>query len=108
MPNKVFPIGHPDSNGPDSHMLPTRTGADLVRRYHDHMSKHDLELFRSVSFHAEAIKRLLAQDGAAGVRFSLGINDEGSVTLVGFAVDKNGNVVGPEVIDNAHPCPPWC
>lgn len=89
-------------------MLRARDGADLVRRYHSHPAKHELVMFRSISFHGKALKRLLAQDGAEGVRFSLGVNDSGDTTLVGFAVNGAGGVVGNEAMDNGHPCPPWC
>ena len=107
MVNRVFPFGHPESSDPTSHFLPTRDAAKMVRDLREHPAPHTLLPFHHISFHGLAVQALLNQPGAEGIQWSLAAHD-GRLTLVGFAVDKEGNIVGTDALQNGHPCPPLC
>ncbi|HJV90990.1 MAG TPA: hypothetical protein VJ623_11850 [Holophagaceae bacterium] len=61
----------------------------------------------AIAFNAEALRILLNQPGASGVRFYFALNAGGKPTLVGFAYDANGAEL-PLAIENGIPCPPYC
>lgn len=107
MTNQILPIGHPDSKGHESHFITAREGAEMVRAYEEHPDPHSLPKFRHVTFHGEAVKALLAQDGAVAVRSSLAVHN-GHLTLVQFAVDAEGFITGNLAIQNGQGCPPFC
>jgi hypothetical protein len=79
----------------------------MVRDYINHHAPHTLLPFRHISFHNLAVQAVMNQEGAEAIRWSIGTHD-GRLTLVGFAVDATGNVVGPMALQNGHPCPPFC
>lgn len=79
----------------------------MVRALLEHPDPKTLKPFKHISFHKKALLALLEQEGAEGIRWSLGANGD-ALTLVGFAVNADGDVIGPMVVDNGHPCPPLC
>lgn len=107
MPNRIFPIGHPDSSDPTSHFLTLREGAEMVRDLHEHAAPHTLKPFKHIRFHKLALQAVMNQEGAEGMQWSLAVKGD-ALTLVGFAVNANGDIIGPMVVDNGHPCPPLC
>lgn len=104
--NRIFPLGHAECSGHESHIYPARDG---VRMVHAHI-QGDRKAWRSMAFHGEAITQLLSQKGAAGIRCHHAVHD-GEATLVITAVDANGkDLVGTDhiVVQNGESCPPFC
>ena len=61
---------------------------------------------QAFAFNAAALKALMNQSGAAGIRFYYALN-AGRPTLVAFAYDSNGKELSL-ALENAIPCPPFC
>lgn len=103
--NRVFPVDHPEANGPDSHIIKASEG--LAMKAVQDLNGPD---WKSVAFRAEAIFDLLKQPGAVGIRLHAAHNGHHS-TLVGFAVDANGKDIVTDTsiaIENGEQCPPFC
>ena len=59
----------------------------------------------------ETINAMLNQQGAVGIRFYPGYDEEGKLHLMMYSTDKNGNDILTEPIQVsqiATPCPPFC
>lgn len=59
-------------------------------------------------FSRDAIDRVLAQPGCAGLRFYHGRHEDGSPALVVVGVNAAGADMTAMTIDNHQPCPPYC
>lgn len=104
--NRVFPISHPEASPADAHIFPAQEGVKMI---HAHI-QGDRKGWRSMAFHADAIKQLLAQEGAAGIRCHMAMHD-GESTLVITAVNSAGSdlvAVNNIAIQNGESCPPFC
>ena len=102
--NRIFPLGRPAAAGPESHFIPAGLGKEMVAQ------APEVPDYASVTFHAEAVKALLEQEGAKGIRLRFAHNGH-HATLVGFAVDANDeDIAGPDAlaIENGERCPPLC
>jgi len=77
-------------------------------------------LFISETFDRDAFDTLLAETGASGLRFYLGMNTNMQVCIVAVAIDENGDDILPDPVTLAEPlggakiaelgvhCPPLC
>jgi hypothetical protein len=57
--------------------------------------------------HADQVLQLLKQEGVAEFVMELGVTEEGTVTPVYYAADKNGNPL-EMILEKTFPCPPMC
>lgn len=99
--NRILPIGHPDANGPESHII--KASAALEMQVPGNEWNH-------VQFLPEAFVKLLAQPGLAAVRIFPAFNGH-HTTLAIVGVDDNGKpLVGDDIIaiENGERCPPFC
>lgn len=104
--NRIFPLSHHEASGPKSHVFPALEGVKMI---HAHV-QGERKAWRSMAFHGDAIKQLLAQPGAAGIRCHMAVH-EGESTLVLTAVDAAGTdlvAVDNIAIQNGESCPPFC
>lgn len=102
--NRVFPLEHPDSAGPESHIIPAKEGLGMLTGV-----KPDLD-WNHLTFHGAAHDALMAQEGAAGYRIYPAFNGHHN-TLVIFAVDASGQLIAGDTsiaIENGERCPPVC
>jgi hypothetical protein len=109
VPNQIFPLGHPKSKGPESHVVSAREAASMVRSYHAELQAigMDVDCFHSISYLWPALDKLKAIEGSEGIRISRAIHN-GRHTLAIFAVDASGGIVGSVALENGEPCPPFC
>lgn len=109
MPNQIFPLGHAKSRGPESHIVKAREAAAMVRAHHNELAGIGMAVdgFHSIKFHGEALEQLKQVEGYAGIQISKAIN-AGRATVVVFAVDAGGGVIGSIALENGEPCPPFC
>lgn len=100
--NKIFPIGAEGTSGPESHMVSTLDATGMI---HAFVGPVD---FKSVRFHAEAVRQLLAQDGVHGVAVHFANNGHhNTVALV--PLDASGShLLSAVAIENGDRCPPLC
>lgn len=101
---RIFPLSHPEAVSGSAHLIFAREGAAMCRSFE--AQGHSTH-WNSISFHADAIKHLLEQPGVEGITFRHGMNKD-EQTLVGFAVDAEGQVIGSVAIENGQRCPPVC
>lgn len=89
-----------------NHRIPLQAAAAMTRRYREGSKGPE----KAQMFPREDLESLLNQSGAYGIRFYFGTETvEGSIRLVGVAVDQDGNDMTTGVmIDYGFPCPPWC
>lgn len=102
--NRVFPVDHPEAEGPESHLLKTQE----VLAMHDAVNLSGRE-WNHIDFRGEAFLDLLAQEGARGLRiFPVFNGHHASVGVV--ALDEHGLPLGPDTLalENGQRCPPFC
>lgn len=113
---KIFPTDHPDSDPPGVHEISQRKGWEMIRAFKAAKTPMSMRApghveWDSIAYHADAVKRLLAQKGAKVIRIHKALNDAGELTLVLSAADKHGkDLKGGSVmmLDDGTPCPPDC
>lgn len=90
----------------DKHVISLDDAAELTRNFRD--ANPEQEAIGGF-FSREAIDRILDQDGAAGIRYYYGQDEDGTphIVLVGVNADGNDMVYG-ELAERADLCPPWC
>ena len=103
--NRVSPIGHPDANGPDSHIIKA-SEAQAMKAVEDPNGPE----WSRLRFCFEAIFDLAKQPGARFLDVYPAHNGHHS-TLVLMAADENGNLLKGDpiiAIENGERCPPFC
>lgn len=100
--NRVLPIGHPEANGPESHIIHPEAGLQMI------LAAEGAGPFHSVTFLNEALKALIATPQAVATRFSFARNEHG-YTLVALPVDASKNTILNSIaLENGEQCPPFC
>lgn len=110
----IFPIGAKGTRGYSTHFIPYSVmldAADEFRKVERHTDYHAAveigQLFYHISWHASAVKRLLKQPGAKGMKGYLA-RVEGKDTIVLVATDAEGVDIKTFALDWGSPCPPHC
>lgn len=109
MPNRYFPLDHKESKGPDAHNM---SYEDAMRMTTEMGPKRDgikrRKKYKNLTFHADAVKGLLAHPDAKGLRLYPAQNGEW-ITTVLVAVDERGlDIPSAGALDSGQPCPPRC
>lgn len=92
--------------GSEDHRISLEEAAHLTRNYRNRVGD---EARLGGLFAREAFDRILAQEGAAGIRFYYGEADDGTPELVLVGVDIDGNdIVHGELAERIMGCPPLC
>jgi len=87
------------------HTLPLADAAAMTRRYRLRHPKAE----KGGTFDADQVRALMAQPGAAALRYYHGVDEEGRYAIVLVAVDAAGLDLTDGVIMEKHwPCPPIC
>lgn len=87
------------------HVIPLPAARALVAA---HRSQAGSDAALGGYFARDAIDRVLAQPGCAGLRFYYGRHEDGSLALVVVGVNAAGADMTATTIDNHQPCPPYC
>jgi len=92
--------------GKEKHDISLHEASKLTRKFRRQASVQGV---LGHFFGAEAIKRLLAQEGCVGIRVYHALQDDGTPALVLVGVDAQENdLANGEIVELGKPCPPFC
>ncbi len=87
------------------HRISLADAAEHTRRYRD----AKLSPVSAHACHADQLRALLAQPGCVALRIYHGRDADLNPTLVLVGVDASGSdMVSGTLLEQTHPCPPWC
>ncbi len=91
--------------GAEDHTISLQEASSMAANYQE----ANATAVKSHFFGRQAIEKILAQDGAVGVRIYYGLDNSGQQHLIMVGTDANQNdQVKGSLAEMAPPCPPFC
>ncbi len=96
--------------GKENHDITLEEGKKYISNFNTKMAAANKTEFKKGGFFGkDAIEKLLAQDGAVGLRYYYGEDEDGNENLVLVAADADQNdMTQGLMIEKSRPCPPFC
>ena len=92
----------------DPHVITLEDAKPMTTAYRESDCYVQYARRKAVAFSIEAINRLTAQAGVAGIRCYFAHDSTDKLTLVLCAYDSDGNDLLTELAEMALPCPQYC